>query len=55
MILALPGGQVSVREVVDFCRTLVHEALNEVSNLPLTSLSKGPSLPLVLHPSRPAD
>ena len=28
--------EVPVREVVDFCRTLVHEALAEVSNLPLT-------------------
>jgi hypothetical protein len=29
-------GRVPVRKVVDFCRTLVHEALTEVSNLPLT-------------------
>jgi hypothetical protein len=28
--------EVPVREVADFCRTLVHEALTEVSNLPLT-------------------
>jgi hypothetical protein len=25
-----------MREVADFCRTLVHEALTDVSNLPLT-------------------
>ena len=28
--------EVRVREVADFCRTLVNEALSEVSNLPLT-------------------
>jgi len=28
--------EVPMREVSDFCRTLVHEALSEVSNLPLT-------------------
>jgi hypothetical protein len=28
--------EVPVREVAEFCRTLVHEALTEVSNLPLT-------------------
>ena len=28
--------EVPVREVADFCRALVHEALTEVSNLPLT-------------------
>jgi hypothetical protein len=28
--------EVPVREVADFCRTLVNEALTEVSNLPIT-------------------
>jgi hypothetical protein len=28
--------EVPVREVADFCRTLVNQALSEVSNLPLT-------------------